>query len=155
MSGRMLITKIIMVFIVWSVRVDNFLGLPSALVAEGSTAKPAEEFSCYQCSTSSPSDKCGPEDLKPCKQPADRCYTTIRREPGEPFNVVRECALGPCQSEIGALVSLVGDGEHCDVSKPHVNCLLCCRDSGCNAADSLHTSAFFFVSIVLAILYTS
>ncbi|XP_071447452.1 uncharacterized protein [Hetaerina americana] len=159
MSARMIFTKVIFAFVFWSLRMDILRGVPSGgLGVTASSINTPANFSCYQCAVTSLYEKCGPETLKPCAQTADRCVTHITRTSSSPLLIRRECGLGPCsfEEENSDATAVLGmDPNHCDVNKPDVFCLFCCRGSGCNTAgpSSPAHPPHVAISIVLAMLW--
>ncbi|XP_045604442.1 uncharacterized protein [Procambarus clarkii] len=107
------------------------------------------ELSCYQCNVSD-DIACTDEYLLPCpnKQVYDRCETRERRAADGRRWVEKGCALSPCHLLPEEEASL---GLLCDYSAPIYDCVVCCKESGCNGA-SVATQP---VSSVLVMLLTA
>ncbi|XP_037069130.1 uncharacterized protein LOC119090433 [Pollicipes pollicipes] len=90
-------------------------------------------LACYQCNVTD-NLQCGEPLPCPTDQAYDRCRTTIRRRGGGVKTIIKDCTLGKCWLDGGATSALGLD--QCDTSRPNVECVHCCEESGCNASSA-------------------
>ncbi|KAI1293518.1 hypothetical protein HDE_06447 [Halotydeus destructor] len=116
----------------------------------------SSSLKCYQCLSAS-LEACPDDDYRECppNQVSDRCSIGIKKSPGQ-FMVKRECTLGPCELRDANVGQVLNIGDKCDMSKPEMDCLVCCKGDGCNKNASYQTHPNQWLNLaIVSLCFTS
>lgn len=87
--------------------------------------------------------------LKFIKYNRSSCFT---ESDNQPFRVIRECALAPCNfrdKPFGSILKL----QDCDLGRSSYDCVYCCKEDGCNK-DAGHSLTPHFINLFVTLSST-